>query len=384
MVKLAAQTPTARKARGFSMVELMVAVLIALIGRVIIFQVYAVSEGYKRTTTGGGEAQNNGAIGLFAIERDIRLAGYGINTLDFLGCTIYGWDEQAGGGLAFTLTFAPVVITQGAGGAPDTITTFYGNSSLQPAPGQIVQSMSTPAAAFPVDNQYGFIAGDVVVAAQTGSNCTLAQVSSLPGSNNLLHDSGPYGTPPLPTRYNKPGGPCPTPQMPCVSYAPASSARLYDLGPSPSNNTYSIQNSQLMLRQFDRSTPPLGVFATSAIFDGIVQLKAQYGKDKGLHPGHVAGDNVIDTFDNAAPTSTAEWAQVLAIRVALAARSSQYEKTAVSPATINLLPALNPPLSTSFPQAAAVNWTLASADQNYRYKVFQTVVPIRNMIWRPW
>ena len=52
-----------RLSRGFTLVELMVGVLIGLIGTVVIFQVFAVSEGQKRTTTGGSDAQQNGVFG---------------------------------------------------------------------------------------------------------------------------------------------------------------------------------------------------------------------------------------------------------------------------------------------------------------------------------
>jgi len=361
-----------RRTRGFSMVELLVAMLISLIGTIVIFQVYAVSEGYKRTTTGGGEAQNNGAIGLFTVERDIRQAGYGINNLAFLGCTINGWDTQASPSGPITLTLAPVVITQGAAGAPDTITVMYGNTSLLPNPATLTAGMPTPASTYKINNRYGFNPGDLVISAQAGQPCTLAQVSVVPGTpghtDEVNHDPGNYGTPPVPTRYNNPSG-LPAPNN--ISYA--TGASLFDLGASPSNNVYSVQNGQLMLQQMLSSTPGAGA---TAINDGIVQLQAQYGKDTN-------NDGIVDTFDEVTPTTAAGWAQVLAIRLALVARSTQYEKDPVSPATINLLPALNPPPSTAIPTAPAVDWNLASTDRNYRYKVFQTVVPIRNMIWRP-
>src|SRR6266852_362199 len=78
--------------RGFSMVELLVAMLIGLIGMIIIFQVFEVSEGIKRSTTSGGDAQQNGAIALYTIERDFKNAGMGFNDTAFAGCDIIGWD----------------------------------------------------------------------------------------------------------------------------------------------------------------------------------------------------------------------------------------------------------------------------------------------------
>lgn len=63
---------------GFSLVDVMVGMVIALLGVIIIFQVFSVSEGIKRTTTSGGDALQNGASALFALERLLKEAGYGI------------------------------------------------------------------------------------------------------------------------------------------------------------------------------------------------------------------------------------------------------------------------------------------------------------------
>src|SRR2546429_9241890 len=80
--------------RGFSMVELLVAMLIGFIGMIIIFQVFEVSEGIKRTTTSGGDAQQNGVIALYTMERDFKNAGMGFNDTGFVGCNINGYDNK--------------------------------------------------------------------------------------------------------------------------------------------------------------------------------------------------------------------------------------------------------------------------------------------------
>ncbi|HXF66768.1 MAG TPA: PilW family protein [Burkholderiales bacterium] len=364
-------TPRSR-VLGVSLVELMVAAAIGLIASIAIFQVFAAFEGQKRTTAAGGEAQTNGALALFTIERDIRMAGYGINNLDFLGCTILGWDEQVGGGTAFTVQFVPVRITQGAGstsgvaGAPDTISVMYGNGELLPNPANLTANMPSPAAVFKVNNRYGFREGDLVVAAEPGKDCTLAQVSGLPGTpgqtDNVIHNSGTYTDPntgvQIPTRYNKPGG---------LGVAYTTNGKLFNIGSLPQNNIYAISNAQLTLQQMlsAPSTAPV------AIYDGIVQLQAQYGKDTN-------GDGVVDVFDEVTPTTPAGWAQVLAIKLALVARSGLYERTEVSPAAIKLWEDSTTPPTTTGPV-----WTLTADERRYRYKVFHTVVPIRNMIWRP-
>src|SRR5215831_15125854 len=71
---------------GFTLVETMVAIVIGLLVTFIIMQVYAVSEGEKRTVTYGADAQSDSAVALYLIERDLRQAGYGLapNTEDFV------------------------------------------------------------------------------------------------------------------------------------------------------------------------------------------------------------------------------------------------------------------------------------------------------------
>jgi type IV pilus assembly protein PilW len=46
---------------GFSLVEIMVGLAIGMLAVIVILQVFALSEGRKRTTTSGGDAQSNGA-----------------------------------------------------------------------------------------------------------------------------------------------------------------------------------------------------------------------------------------------------------------------------------------------------------------------------------
>ena len=78
-----------RRVRGFSMVELLVGVAIALIGMVLMFQVMERWEGRKRTTSSGSDAQVSGSIAVFSVERDLRMAGHGIGSATTeTGCSV--------------------------------------------------------------------------------------------------------------------------------------------------------------------------------------------------------------------------------------------------------------------------------------------------------
>lgn len=71
----------ARSSAGFSLVEILVGMVIALISMLVVLQVYALNEGQKRTTTSGVDAQQSSLVGLHLLERDLRQAGYGVKGL---------------------------------------------------------------------------------------------------------------------------------------------------------------------------------------------------------------------------------------------------------------------------------------------------------------
>src|SRR5215467_4317312 len=128
---------TLRRESGFSLVELLVAVAIGLIGIIIMLQVFENAEGVRRTTVSGGDAQQNGAIALYSMERDVRNAGMGINEIGLLAppCNMVGYDAArttpnfppAGN----NIVLAPVQIVSGANATtPDQINVFYGAQTL--------------------------------------------------------------------------------------------------------------------------------------------------------------------------------------------------------------------------------------------------------------
>lgn len=366
--------PFVRKpAHGFGVVEMMVSIVIALISSLVIFETFSVSEGIKRTSTSGGDAQQNGAVSLYLMEREARMAGYGINNDALLGCTVRYYD-QLGSGVATTLTLAPVLITPGATAKdPDTITMIFGDSDLFATPARLIQTTPTPADPFKVDNRFGYIPGSLVLAAEAGKDCTLAEVTAVPtavgqtdsvlhATGSYLDDSGNTAT----ARYNMAGG---------LGVTYTNQAKLYNLGKSPTRNQYRVVNNQLVSEHL------FGSLSTDVAADQIVHLKAQYGKDDGVNNGTVsnsvytADDGLVDGYSSTAPATAVDWKRVKAIRIAVVARSGQREKPSVSAG----------PCDTT---AASPTWSGGAIDvsadadwQCYRYRVFETVVPLRNLLW---
>jgi type IV pilus assembly protein PilW len=379
---------TKHRQAGFTLVEMMVGVIVGLIATVVMFQVFAVSEGQKRTTTGAGDAQQSGLVSLFQMERDIRMAGFGLNFPTLLGCQTNGFNQVAGA--AFSVPLAPVTITNGAGGAPDSITVIYGNSDLLTAAERLRNPMVAAADVIDVNNRYGFNLGDVVVVGEPGKICSMAQVSSLPGSSNIGHAAGSYldsANQPTNTKYN--GAITGFPGYGAWVRANNTGGRILNLGNSPTFITYAVQNNTLV--GIDATAPGL---PPQVIADGIVQLQAQYGFDgnndgKLTAPTNVATLNPAggDQWADAVPAGmTADnWKSVVAVRLAIVARSVTPERgdTAGNCSVTTVGPrwfARDPVTAYNIDVSATAPGTTWKC---YRYRVFEVTIPIRNVAWFP-
>lgn len=345
---------------GFSLVEVMVGLAIGLLGMMVIMQVFSVTESGKRTTTSGGDAQQKGALSLHTIEHDIRMAGYGINAVpELMGCKIHGYNASRVP-QTFDFVLAPVVITQGAGNLPDSIAITYSTSSVMNAPASIIQDMPNPSAAYKVNNRYGFAPGDLIVIAESGQDCTLGQVTDTPGggqSDNVIHNSGNYTNPTgdnVSADYNRPGG------VSNINYT--TTAKLFNLGPLPISNVYSISSNSLNL--FTNLTA-----ANETIADNVLDMQAQYGLDTD-DDGDVDDYRASADLDGDGKTTGLEYSQVLSVRFGLIARSTKREPACNVTAAVP-----------TWAGGAFYNITVNPDWKCYRYRVFETTTMLRNMLW---
>ncbi len=358
-IKMRAKHHSPHRAAGFSLIELMVGMIIALLGSIVIFQVFSISESYKRTSVAGSDAQQSGIMGLYTMEQDVRVAGFGLNDTTLLGCTVNAYNQNRVPA-DFNFVLAPIQITQGAGNnvttgvgsASDTISVMYGNSATGLATVDITENMPSPAATFKVSNRYGFRTGDLVIVAEAGVDCTLAETTSLPGagnSDNLIHNNGTYTNAAGVTGdaiYNKPGG---------LGVSYNAGAKVYNLGSGPTLNIYSIINNTLTVQSNLAAT-------TVDISDNIVNLQAVYCKDLVNTP-----PTTFNTCDAVAP---ATWDQVGVVRIGLVSQSARPERSCNVTASSNITWS-----GGTFDISTIPNWSC------YRYKVFQTTIPLRNLIW---
>jgi type IV pilus assembly protein PilW len=382
------RVPGAARERGVTLVEILVGVLIAMIGIVVIFSVLAVAESRKRTTTAGSDAQTAGAIALFSLERDLKLAGYGFGTFGAsnpINCMVDAYDALRGGagGPDFDFPLASVMITQGAGGAPDTVTAFYGNSNLIVAGKAFTfSSFNTKVTSSSLGGRTGLLKGNVLlIAGQTGGALACQLVELTDNTNvdaiTINHGTGTY-TPDgaaasVTARYNKASGPAFT------------NGFIYDLGNAPVRSVWSIQTLNGVPRlvvQDDMHWVDAdgdGVNDTLQVFDDVIDLQAEYGVATDSN-----ADGQLDRIGAWQTVAPADMSSVYAVRLALLARSKQAEKEKVTGAApswtggaftmrnIDGSADTNPGDAT---KGDPNNW------RNYRYRVYETLVPLRNVVW---
>jgi type IV pilus assembly protein PilW len=152
----------------------------------------------------------------------------------------------------------------------------------------------------------------------------------------------------------------------------------------PIYNTYAVANNTLTVS--NAFVISGGVPAVNSIADNIVHMRADYGVDNGgVNDGSVPyntvylpNDGIVDHYISTAPN----WSQVIAVRVAVVARSALPEKPAAGAGapcdTTTAFPTWsgNTGPTRSFDLSADANWKC------YRYRVFETTVPLRNWIWK--
>jgi len=347
--------------RGVTLIELMIGLLLGLVVVLVAAQVLSFAEGQKRTTTGGADAQVNGALALYTLQREIQMAGYGlINELSVLGCPVHA-NHAAGG--AHTWPLVPVSITAGANGAPDSVTVMS-SSRAYAIPSIVSVDHPTTSDRFTLRSTLGVAVGDMVIAVPASQSatdwCGAYRVTQLAGSNQAVHGAA-------------------SPWNSGAQVAPVGGYLAGDMLINAGQlvrRTFAVDASYNLQQQtLDLDS---GVDQAQELFPQIVNLRALYGKD-------TDADGVLDTYDNVTPTDNAGWRQVMAVRIALVARSGAYQKDEVT--------------------VAAPRWdvgkvaTVAGASdcgsskcldlvvdgvpdwKHYRYSVFEVTAPLRNMIW---
>lgn len=370
--------------RGMSLIETMVGMALGILVTLVITEVWGVFESQKQRTVSGSSAQASGLLALTELEQDIRSAGAGLTDSAAFECTsTYSYFETGGtsvfpipaysGGMAMV----PVQITDGGTGS-DTLTVKRGADLLGALPATLTQTMPSSSAELNLSSVAGFADGDVVLAVDsTTGNCTVMLVTQVQGAAlKLQHNPG--GT----TTYN------PTASFQDTNGWPAFStgSKIFKVGQLISH-AYTV-NASNQLVMTDYSTPSAA--ATFILAADIVRLKAQYGV---ANVGSQDVNHWVSATAGAVGAPLTDWSildrnnvkRIKAIRLVIVARSSKKEGTNVTGTCTNVSGGVNNgpcAWSDSVADPAPLIDLSSNADwQKYRYRVYQTIIPIRNVIW---
>ncbi len=348
--------------RGFSLIEILVGLVIGLIVTLVISQTLIGFEGQKRTTSGNADAQTSGSIALYMIQRQVQMAGYGVpiyTNNSPLRCTnsntAFDHDNDAAATTPTpAINLSPVTIVDGgtATGASDSITLGRSQGDFAGLPVTISGSSALPVVV--VENNMGCRVGDVALLMnQAGTTCALRKVTAITGTTKITlntADTSDIAIVDGATRISCPG--------------------------TWFSVTYSVQNGTL----FETPSTSDSVAVQRPIMSNIVNFQAQYGVAASATSGPVT--NWVNATGTWAALSVADRNRIRAVRLVIVARNELLERDVVA----------NPPCATGLctweGDAAGVAGTSSSVDirgtanwNRYRYRTFETVIPLRNMTW---
>lgn len=338
---------------GFSLIEILVGLLIGLLVTLVIMQVFSSFESQKRTTTGAADAQTNGSIALFTISHELQMAGFGLipGPAPALSCSTINYD-------ATVTDITPVSVTDGGAlpGASDSIALSYGNSPFAGVQAQIADiAPLTGANDINIGNNLACAANNSAIIS-TGVTCDLATVTAVSGDNMTV------------TLQNKPLGIANGSSISCLGTWTQAVFRV--------NPNYDPTDPANSVAWLERN-------GNSSVAD-IVNIQARYGIS-----GSCNSSTIVQWVDAtgawAAPT-VADRNRIKAVRLAVVARDGQLQKEAVTAdcttnkGTVNRGPCAWDD-STDATAAPQIDLSNDPNYQNYRYRVYHTIVPLRNAIW---
>lgn len=355
---------------GFSLIEILVGLVIGLLATLVIMQVYATFEGQKRTTTGSADAQTNGALALYSIQRDAGNAGFGLpvadSSVNAFNCPAGTAIDPDGAGTIPALDIFPVMLTDGgaSAGNSDSIAFRFGAGTFNMSTAT-TRITSVSGTTINVDNSLACNPNDIGLVINGSLACDSVSVAAVPTAAQLTLSSTPASA-------------IVNASIACLG-APTTSTT-----PGAWNQRlYSIVNNQLVVAQNGAAT-------TTPIASDIVNMQAQYGisatgtSDTITQWVDATGVWATTTSAPISPT-LANRNRIKAIRIAIVARNGQLEKTNVTNACSSTTAAAPNGLCAWAGDATSpaptidisndVNW------QRYRYRVFSAIIPLRSMIW---
>ena len=338
--------------RAASLVDALVGLAVAMLSLVIVYQAFVATDAVRRNAATAADAHGSAAFALFTLAAQITGAGAGwasaARSLDTC---------PAIADVATTLRPVAVLITEGGGAnRPDSLVvrqTFARRLALPVA----VAAAADAGTHVRAQSPDGFTAGDRIVAVTRTGNCVTTQVSAVTAPSAGIVDLTHTGI---------------AIDLPITTV-------LLDLGAASRASTLRFDVLAETLRSQDLANGDAPVPLTS----NVVNLKFQYGIDSD-------GDGALDTWARAdaagawspaallaAPRATLE--RIKAIRVGIIVRAERIDRTLARDFHWVLFDCA---LDDKAACPGRLEGTIpGSANGSYRYRMLETVVPLRNVIW---
>ncbi|KQW02591.1 PilW family protein [Rhizobacter sp. Root1221] len=375
------------KEAGFSLVELMVSMVIALVLTLVISKVMLDHEVSKRSTTTLNDANQNGALAAYELDRAIRSAGSGFMQSwssaggNSLGCLINSSRDGAiilprpsafpepFTGVNPNVRLAPVVVQQGTDS--DVLIAMSGNAGFAEV-GRAVLAVSTAPANVRLVNTLGWQQDDLVLLVEDGLDCMLQQVGAVAaGATDLLPLSGSFFSA-TGTSANLGSFGTATPYAIALGNISTQKTR----NNPPEFKLYGVDPTRYALVTYDLLTQGANE-APLPLADGVVAMRAVYGID-------IDGDGDQDAWQaptgafasaallNGSAASQSLLRQIVSVRVGLIMRTSLLEKEAVNPAgtEVELFKDID----------MSVKRELTGDELYARHRTVEITIPLRNVL----
>ncbi len=362
------------KELGLSMIEAMLGITISLLSLVLLLHILQI---FKNNTKQVNEKAFNHIKNtnlVYFIERDIRMAGYGFMPMDIMGCKLNRYFKNP----IEPLILQPIEIRDGENGSFDSLRIMYSTKNKPTIPAVLIKELRSSNAML-TNNSLEIKPYDFIVLRDKGSECTLVQVTNVDAekirisfeseksnwNSKIFTDVFPTNGYPINTSLTNLG-------------------ELMDV-------TYSLNTmNQFEIKNFVSSNNSV---TKQIVNSDIVNFQAQYGFD--VREGEQVSPMVthwsskmLDINKENIVGNSPDIKKILAVRIAIVVRNRNPEMPIDGVCSVSSSPnwmagneksgeleLTNIDVSKNTDKTEVSNWAC------YQYKVLQSVIPIKNLIW---
>ncbi|MDQ6681015.1 MAG: PilW family protein [Pseudomonadota bacterium] len=373
---------------GFSLIELLVSMAIALVVTLAVTTVLVLNEGNKRSTTSVNDVNQTGTYVAYVLDRSIRSAGSGFSQRwrDAYGCLINASKTETAilpmpvafpasspfANVPKAVRLAPVLIGKNMANTAtqvrgDVLTVMGGTAGFSETPQQVAASGAVNAN-MALPNSVGYAAGDLVLLADTGApaDCILQQVSTVAGGVMTFGGGDDY--------HN----------ASAITFRPSTiSIQLGSVrGNPPQLQLYGVGDDNTL---FNYDLLQANGAAAAAIAEGVVEMRALYGVDSSAAPGVIdawidpiaSSGYAAEQLADGSAAAQLKLRRIVAIRLGFVLRTSLQERDAVVPDPTTLT------LFSDLGNALQQTRTITGSDTRYRFRTIELTIPLRNVLFAP-